>query len=195
MANNCDTIYKITGTRKAVNDLWTTLNNMDVNSKDVWLDDLAKHYGIDYKKKHISVRGHIYYSAFESDEENDRYVLTIETDTAWTGCHELFRAISEVLWDELNINYREIEPGCEIFAVHDEENFFPEECCVTSYGEPFDVTYEDIYDTVSDAISEWCLIMGESRDSRSDDEMLEYIDNYEYEDEDTYFNIYKFVFE
>ena len=37
MANNCDTQYKLTGSRKAVNDLWNTLQKMAVNKKDVYL--------------------------------------------------------------------------------------------------------------------------------------------------------------
>ena len=35
---------------------------MEVNSKNIWLYQLAEHYGIDYEKKGISVRGHIYSS-------------------------------------------------------------------------------------------------------------------------------------
>ena len=41
MANNCYTIYKITGLQKAVKNLWDTLVSMDVNTKDVWLKNLA----------------------------------------------------------------------------------------------------------------------------------------------------------
>ena len=35
MANNCYTTYKITGSQKAVKNLWDTLESMDVKSKDV----------------------------------------------------------------------------------------------------------------------------------------------------------------
>ena len=195
MANCCDTLYKITGSRKAVNDLWTTLQNMEVNSKNIWLDDLAKFYGIDYEKRHISVRGHIYYSALEVDADGNRDVLTIETDTAWTGCHDLFRAIGEVLWNELNISYREIESGCEIYAVHDEENFFPEECCVDAYGEIFDDVCSDVYDTVENAIKVWCERTGQSQGGRTIDEMLDYINDFVYDDVDTYFYINRFTHE
>lgn len=68
MANQATTTYKVTGTRKAVSDLWNTLQKMNVNTKNIWLDDLAKYYGIDYEAKHISVRGHIsqYFSHFLS---------------------------------------------------------------------------------------------------------------------------------
>ncbi len=59
MANLATTTYKVTGTREAVNNLWTTLQSMEVNTKDIWLLKLAEHYGIDYEKKQISVRGHI----------------------------------------------------------------------------------------------------------------------------------------
>ena len=62
MANQATTTYKVTGTRKAVNDLWSTLQKMEVNSKNIWLYQLAEHYGIDYETKQISVRGHIYWA-------------------------------------------------------------------------------------------------------------------------------------
>ena len=47
MANQATTTYKVTGTQKAVSNLWNTLQCMEVNSRNIWLDDLAKHYGID----------------------------------------------------------------------------------------------------------------------------------------------------
>ena len=59
MANICDTQYKVMGERKAVADLWHTLLTMEVNTKNVSLNRLAEHYGIDYEKMGISVRGHI----------------------------------------------------------------------------------------------------------------------------------------
>ena len=69
MANQATTTYKVTGTRKAVNDLWSTLQKMEVNSKNIWLYQLAEHYGIDYEAKQISVRGHIYWAEYEEDGE------------------------------------------------------------------------------------------------------------------------------
>lgn len=63
MANICDTQYKVTGSRKAVADLWNTLQELEVNSKNVYLYLLEEHYGIDYEKKGISVRGHIYWQS------------------------------------------------------------------------------------------------------------------------------------
>ena len=71
MANQATTTYKVTGTRKAVNDLWSTLQKMEVNSKNIWLYQLAEHYGIDYETKQISVRGHIYWAEYEEDPAND----------------------------------------------------------------------------------------------------------------------------
>ena len=37
MANICDTQYKVMGERKAVADLWNTLQTMEVNTKNVYL--------------------------------------------------------------------------------------------------------------------------------------------------------------
>lgn len=138
MANVCTTTYKVTGTRKAVNDLWNTLQSMEVNSKNIWLYQLAEHYGIDYEAKGISVRGNIYWADFEADEENDYYLLSFDTESAWSACNEFFEEINHVLSDEFSISYRETECGCDIYYVHDEGEYFPEECCVSSYGKPFE---------------------------------------------------------
>ena len=55
MANQATTTYKVTGTRKAVSDLWNTLQSMNVNTKNIWLDDLAKFYGASTTRQSISV--------------------------------------------------------------------------------------------------------------------------------------------
>lgn len=193
MANTCDTQYKITGERKAVADLWNTINGFDVNQKNVWLGNVAKHYGIDYEQMGISVRGHIYWAEYE---ENDDYaLLSFDTETAWTACNDFFDALNEKFEGAFSISYREIECGSDIFYVHDEGEHFPEECCVSAYGEPFEAMNEEPFDTVADAIEVWCEKTGIKRGERSDEEMLEYISQYEYEDEKTFFFINKFEFE
>lgn len=50
MANICDTQYKVMGERKAVADLWNTLQTMEVNTKNVYLYKLAEHYGITMRR-------------------------------------------------------------------------------------------------------------------------------------------------
>ena len=193
MANLATTTYKVTGTRKAVSDLWNTLQKMNVNTKNIWLDDLAKFYGIDYESKHISVRGHIYWAEYEEDE--DHVLLSFETETAWDACNEIFEEINHLLWDELEISYRVVECGCEVYYVHDEGNYFPEEACVSSYGEPFEDACDDVYDTIADAIKEWCSKMNIEQGERTDEEMINFINEYDYEDDETYFYIRTFTFE
>ena len=195
MANNCFTSYKITGSKDAIMNLWNTLESMNACSSDVWLADLAEHYGIDYPKRGISVRGHIFNAENESDANNDYYQLGIDTDTAWAGCHDFFYAVNEILGDEMSISYREIEPGCQIFCVHDEGEFFTEECCVSCSGEPFDDLCDDAFETIEDAIQEWFSKMGVERGDKPEDEMMDYINEYEYDDLDTYFYINRFTFE
>ena len=187
MANNCYTIYKITGSQNAVKNLWDTLVSMDVKTKDIWLKNLAEHYGIDYKNQQISVRGNIIYAVYEPDEN----LLTLETDTAWAGCHEFFWAVNEVLGDEMSISYREKEPGSVIFRIHDEGEFFTQKCCVYSFGDPFDDLYYDDFDSIEDAIQEWCSKMGVERGDKSEEEMIDHIN--EYDEMDSYFEICKYT--
>lgn len=193
MANQATSTYRVSGTRKAVSDLWNTLQSMNVNTKNIWLDDLAKFYGIDYEAKHISVRGHIYWAEYEEDE--DHVLLSFETETAWDACNELFEEINHLLLDELEISYRVVECGCEVYYVHDEGNYFPEEACVSSYGEPFEDACDDVYDTIADAIKEWCSKMNIEQGERTDEEMMNFINEYDYEDDETYFYIRTFTFE
>ena len=120
MANTCDTSYKVIGSPKAVKKLWNTLQEMEVNSKNVYLYELAERYGIDYKKKGISVRGFIYWAEFEEKESDDYCLLSFDTETAWSACDLFFDELNKALGGELSISYREIEPGCDIYFVHDE---------------------------------------------------------------------------
>lgn len=194
MANTCDTSYKVIGSPKAVKKLWNTLQEMEVNSKNIYLYELAERYGIDYKKKGISVRGFIYWAEFEENESDDYCLLSFDTETAWSACDLFFDELNKALGGELSISYREIEPGCDIYFVHDECGWFPEECCVSSSGEPFEESCGDVFSTVKDAINEWCTKMNIEQGERTDAEMLEYISEYEYDDLDTYFYINEFTF-
>jgi hypothetical protein len=194
MANTCDTSYKVIGSPKAVKKLWNTLQEMEVNSKNVYLYELAERYGIDYEKKGISVRGFIYWAEFEEKESDDYCLLSFDTETAWSACDLFFDELNKALGGELSISYREIEPGCDIYFVHDECGWFPEECCVSSSGEPFEESCGDVFSTVKDAINEWCTKMNIEQGERTDAEMLEYISEYDYDDLDTYFYINEFTF-
>ena len=194
MANTCDTSYKVIGSPKAVKKLWNTLQEMEVNSKNVYLYELAERYGIDYEKKGISVRGFIYWAEFEEKESDDYCLLSFDTETAWSACDLFFDELNKALGGELSISYREIEPGCDIYFVHDECGWFPEECCVSSSGDPFEESCSDVFSTVKDAINEWCTKMNIEQGERTDAEMLEYISEYDYDDLDTYFYINEFTF-
>lgn len=195
MANQATTEYRITGNHKAVSEFWNILQNMGVNGKDIWLGNLAQHYGIDYKTKPFSVRGYIYWAEYEEDVENDFYLLSFCTESAWDACNELFEEINHCYGDKLSISWRVCECGCEVYYVHDEGNFFTEEVCVSSSGEPFDDAFDDVYDTAADAIKEWCSKMVVEQGERTDEEMMDFINGYEYEKDETYFYIRTFIFE
>ena len=194
MANIADTEYKITGSTNAVYDLWSKLEKLSVNEKEVPLYQLAELYGIDYEAKGICVRGCIYWADFERDEKNEYCLISFDTGTAWDACEDLFDEINHCLNDGLSISYRVFECGEGLHYVHDEGSFFTEEVAVCSSGKPFEDACYDVYETIGDAVREWCRRMSVDQGSRSDKEMMDYINDYEYEDDCTYFNIYAFVF-
>ena len=51
MANIATATYHVTGTREAVNNLWSVLQDMQVNDHDLHLADLARRFGIDCENK------------------------------------------------------------------------------------------------------------------------------------------------
>ena len=105
MANLATTTYKVTGSHKAVSNLWTAFQSMNVNTKNICLDELAKYYGIDYETKHISVRGHIYWAEYV--EDNGRALLSFETETAWDEIGMfLFHPKSELQQNRNTILYK-----------------------------------------------------------------------------------------
>lgn len=189
MANYCYTTYKITGSQKAVKNLWDTLVSMDVNTNEVRLADLAEHFGIDYENRQIAVRGDIFFAEYDSDEN----LLTLKTMTAWLGCHKFFWALNEVLGDEMSISYLEKEISAGVFCIHDEGESFTAKCCVYSYGNPFDHLLYVNFDSIEYAIQEWCSKMGVERGDKSEEEMMDYINGYDYGEMDSYFEIQKYT--
>ena len=188
MANRCFTIYKITGYKPALESLVKALEENKQGTYEINLSYLAKYYNIDYEKECISVRGWVEHWVYNDD------VLTIETDTAWSGCHNLFYAINrelqEIYNEELSISYREEEYGCNIFYIHDEEEFFPEECVIDYDISKDGRNYADVdYTSISKAIGLWCSFIGEEQGDRTDKEMLDYIFQYEHKNPSDYFNI------
>lgn len=192
MANRCYTDYTIVGEKKAVKNLYNAITKLlkDSTPPTVWLSDLAEHY--DITDEHISTRGCIRDVWHFFTDSHYQYILSFTTDTAWCGCHDLFKAINKKLGGGLSINYREVEPGCEIFVIHDKDNFYPEKYCVSAGEGVFEDFGEQYFETVYEVIRCWCDAMGEKQEDRTDEEMLEYIEDYEYEG-DEFFNIYEFT--
>ena len=53
----------------------------------------------------------------------------------------------------------------------------------------------DIYTTLKDAINDWCEKMNMEQGERTDEEMMDFINEYDYDDDDTYLYIRQFTFE
>lgn len=120
MANIATTVFKVMGTCDAVTNLYEAMKSLQKEKSNIWLGDLANHYGIDYQTRCISVRGNIFTFDYEEDPEVDYYLLSFETESAWDAPFKVIEAISKVLNDELEINYRVFEGGCGLYYVHQE---------------------------------------------------------------------------
>lgn len=191
MANTCDTAYKLYGSKESINSIWNVLTEMGIEEDIVWLWDLAEHCGIDYEERGYSVRGNIW-SATCPETEDEISTMVIRTETAWVGCHEVVRAIIEKAGGEdISISYMEIEPGCEVFCIHDEQDFFPFEYYATASGIFEDI--EGVYTTMDEAIEAWAEAADQERLS-DNNEMMKVIErfNEEHMDDGDYFKIYEF---
>jgi hypothetical protein len=186
MANICSTEYKISGETKYVEMFHNLLNHLGAYQHSLPLNKLSEYFNLNQK-----FGGHIVDVSFDKNEK----ILTIRTETPWRGQHLLFHIINILYGEHFYISYREIEEGCEVFNVYNEDYmFYDEECVVYANGELFDYFWEEYFDTIDDAISYWCEKMNFDNTTKTADEMINYINNYQYDEEETYFRIYEFNF-
>ena len=182
MANICNTDYCIGGSTKELlvkfNEKLKTLSKTEY--EEIYLEDLLKSFGID--NEDIRTCGEICY--YHLDLENNKLWITVTSK--WSGCHEVFDAINETIFNnDLIISYREIEPGCEIYDVYDTQGVFTEECYVDVYGLD-DFSEGENYTTIENAINDWYNVFKNKIDINhfnklSTEEKIEFINNYEYE--------------
>lgn len=202
MANYAFTTFKVTGPRKQVKELADGLKILFEKSSDKWVDlwNVAEYFKINPNECDFNLRGEIYGVEYEEDNEKDSCVATINAASAHFPCLELFDEINSVLGGELRISYRWYVSEQEIYYVHDIDGLLPEECVVHSMGGPFGEERDwEAVATVREAIDEWVAKTGIPQVNRTDDEMLDFINNYDYskfeEDDDdwVFYTIYRFV--
>jgi hypothetical protein len=122
---------------------------------------------------------------------DDAIILSVDEENIWESCFDDLKELNETEFNnELIISMRVIDESYKDFFIHDDFGFFTEDVVISSSGifednfcEPF---------SVKDAIMMWCDIMDKEQGNRTDDEMISYINNYDYDDEDDTLKIYKF---
>lgn len=194
MPNWATTDYVIVGDKEDVKKIADAAENAGKSGEsswaiDRWLGSFAENLGIDWDGLHLTVRGY-FVSDITYKEDGDTAELRFCTESAWTGCDNLFEAVRVLFNGRVSISYFCEEPGCCVYYKHDEGNYFPADVYVECAGEPFDGQdgqYECI--TVKDAIDYWCECVEYDRKDETDDEMLQIIEGYVYEDEDAYYYI------
>lgn len=125
------------------------------------------------------------------DYTDDAIILSVDEENIFESCFDDLKELNETEFNnELIISMRVIDESYEDFLIHDDVDFFTEDAVISSSGifednfcEPF---------SVKDAIMMWCDIMDKEQGNRTDDEMISYINNYDYDDEDDALKIYKF---
>ena len=139
------------------------------------------------------MRGHIYWAEYEENVEDDYALLSFDTESAWSSCDLFFEEVNKALGDELSISWREVEPGCDIFYTHDENDFFPKSA--TSLHTENSLRIVRVLTPPLVMLSS-CGVrrLVSHRDGRSEQKMIDFINEYEYEAEDTNFCINPITF-
>lgn len=122
---------------------------------------------------------------------DDAILLSVDEENIYESCYDDLKDLNETEFNnELIISMRVIDDSYKDFLIHDDVDFFTEDAVMSSFGIFEDNFYEPFL--VKDAIMMWCDIMNQEQGNRTDDEMISYINNYNYDDEDDAFKIYKF---
>jgi hypothetical protein len=193
MANICDTTYFLKGSENAVNVFYNVLTTF-TNKENIPLKQLLEKFDI---SDDIYCSGYIYY--FEKDVANSGILLEVESK--WEGCHEVFDKIIEKFAETyghfLTINYMEIEPMWGIFKLENPSNYFEDAQCYVRPHNFNDDEECDFYTTFEDAIERWFNVMQDyvnitEWEKLTIDDKINYINNFEYDDEDTSYLIFYF---
>lgn len=173
MANVMNVRIKVTGNAEALETFWAKLKECGLHRKTcTTFKELGDRFGIDMSQ--IEDRGELE-SAWRRKRDGVP-VISIDASFKWGYKNDLMEAVNHQTGDGLSISYRGAQSGEELFIVHDEGGFFPEECCVDAYEGPFPYMHNKPFMTVDDAIDCWCRYMRISREGRSTEEMLRLIE-------------------
>lgn len=149
MANCCDTEYTFLGEKENIISLWTDIKNAFASNdrlhhiKETLLPDV---------KEDFPSRGEIMYVDDEIFVHDDgKADFSLATDTAWTACNELMRAITKKY--SVEMFYYSEEPGFEIFETNDKDGrYFSYRYVVDSSvdGIEFYETFDEVADVIED---------------------------------------------
>ncbi len=188
MANLCDTTYQIIGNEVSIKKLHDYLSDMAKGSVlgRISMFDIYENLGF---KKDYYRRGMIY----DVTKCNDNH-LSIHTETAWDGCHELIKAMVATFDDGLDVAYIEVENGMCIYNVHNTDSYdFDAKYYVNAWDDEQGGCCDDYYPSLPPVIESFCEMFDYDRGDRTDEEMLKVIKDYKFED-GSYFYVNEFVF-
>lgn len=182
MYNNfIETTYKISGDTISLTHLWNGLKSINATNEYVDLNNL-KHW---FEIEDMDISGDITFCDVEYDMSNNITMITITTESYDKVSHNIFNEINFMFNKKLKISF--VEVSGENCYKHN-EGAYPHECCVLADGSPFDLLFYDPILTIDDAIDYWFKKMKLNKLNKTQKELVEYINNYQYEDEDvTYY--------
>lgn len=187
MPNWCFTTYKIISRGEENKEYLKLKKYLDENwEKELWIGNLANYYGVDFESLGISARGWV--STYSEDDG----VITLDVESAWDANDLLFDEINKATGNKLIISLRAEEPNCDLWYIRDEGGFFPEKYYVDCYGGSPEFEPQS-FETLKEVVDLWCKMTGEKRNGRTDEQMLEVIEEWESDEDDIFFNVHEFA--
>lgn len=186
MSNCCYGCYKLVGAR--VGEVMDVLRGLNVDENWVSVRDFLKSCSVDNEAYSMWLRGRIMWASVDGD------VLTMGVESAWAGVHTAIEFVAKNLYG-LGVAWREEDITNGLVERHDSYGFFPGNYMISaSSGAPFHLESEVTYVQDLESVAKiWCRGVGIDRDGVNEDELPELIERWEYEDDDTFFNVYAVI--
>jgi hypothetical protein len=198
MPNWADVEYYIEGSSEDIKKIEEAWDKAETINGDKWLISFAEEFGFTEEEVSTDNMRAFLSSDLDLSYDDEDGSIGFALQSAWSGNEDFFERLNKKKFDgRLSVSYRCMEPGNIVYYAHDEANAFPEECVVNYGGD----TFGDVYceaSSYADAIEYWCECMNQKQGSRSTQEMVDYINDYEYDegfDEDTFYSINPIEFE